>query len=251
MSLPLFAPAVNAVRTGRYGQVVSELFELLSVNVGAREVIARWPNKDVESGIRKRPVTAEAIEVERLGLAGDHQADRRRIRGVQVHGGAGKAVYAYPADHFDEWAAALGQELGPGAFGENLTIRGLTESDACIGDVWRWGEALLQISEPRGPCYKLDIHRGDERTGKVMNAVGCTGWYLRVLEPGHAPTSGRIEIESRHAASVPVLAVHRAWHGGDEVALSELLELEPLGADLKQMIRNRLERPTRRPARRA
>jgi MOSC domain-containing protein YiiM len=222
--------------------------QIVSVNVGTREVLAKWPTKDVVSAIRKRPVQAPSIDVGELGLAGDQQADRRRIKGVQVHGGPGKAVYAYPAEHFAEWAEALGQEIGPGAFGENLTIRGQTEERACIGDVWRWGEALLQITEPRGPCYKLDLHRGDERTGKRMNATGATGWYLRVVEPGAAPTGGTVEVETAHPSGVPVLSVHRAWQSGDEEALRELLELEPLGADLKQMIRNRL---SPRPARRA
>jgi MOSC domain-containing protein YiiM len=227
---------------------VGEFVELISVNVGSREVLARWPTKDVVSAIRKRPVDVDRIEVGELGLAGDEQADRRRIRGVQVHGGPGKAVYAYPADHFAEWARELGQDIGPGAFGENLTVRGTDEAEACIGDVWRWGEAVLQISEPRGPCYKFDLHRGDERAGKYMNATGATGWYLRVLHPGSAPTSGRIEIESRHPSGVAVLDVHRAWHGTDEDALEQLVELEPLGADLKQMIRNRLRKRRVQPA---
>jgi MOSC domain-containing protein YiiM len=214
--------------------------ELVSVNLGSREVIATWPTKDVVSGIRKRPLRDAEVEVGELGIAGDDQADKRRIRGVQVHGGPGKAVYAYPADHFERWSAALGQEMGPGAFGENLTIRGLTEAEAFIGDVWRWGSARLQISEPRGPCYKLDIHRGDERTGKLMNETGATGWYLRVLSPGTAPTAGQITIESRHSERISVLDVHRRWTGRDAAALAALLELDPLGRDLKQMIRNRL-----------
>jgi MOSC domain-containing protein YiiM len=232
----------------RYREDVSDLVELLSVNVGVREVLARWPNKDVVSAIRKRPVSAESVEVGRLGIAGDHQADRRRIRGVQVHGGPGKAVYAYPAEHFAGWAESLGQQIGAGSFGENLTVRGLTEAEAYIGDIWRWGDSLLQISEPRGPCYKLDLHRGDERTGERMNATGATGWYLRVLEPGSAPTGGMIAVESRHESRVPVVAVHRLWQGRDHEALANLLELEALGADLKQMIRNRLSRRRARPA---
>jgi len=229
---------------------VGESIHLLSVNVGVREVIDVWPDKLIESGIRKRPVNDSSILLGELGLAGDHQADTRRIRGVQVHGGPGKAVYAYPSEHFDEWSEALGDEIGPGAFGENLTIRGITEAEACIGDVWRWGDALLQITEPRGPCYKLDIHRGDERTGKLMNASGHTGWYLRVLQPGRVQTSGTIEISDRNVDGVSVLDVHRIFRGGDETALARLLEVEPLGRDLKQMIQNRLQARARAQAKR-
>lgn len=227
---------------------VREGIELLSVNVGVRQVIDVWPDKVIESAIRKRPVAQSTVEVGRLGIEGDEQADRRRIRGVQVHGGRGKAIYAYPSEHFPDWSDALDQEIGAGAFGENLTIRGATEAEVFIGDVWRWGEALLQVSEPRGPCYKLDIHRGDPRTGKLMNAWGRTGWYLRVLEPGRASTSGAIQVEGRDAGRVTVLDVHRAWHGRDLAALERLLELEPLGSDLEQMIRNRLRRRRARPS---
>jgi MOSC domain-containing protein YiiM len=227
---------------------VSERIEVVSVNVGVREVIDVWPDKVVESGIRKRPVAVRSVDIGRLGIAGDEHADRRRIRGVQVHGGRGKAIYAYPSEHFRDWADALQQEIGAGAFGENLTIRGATEANVFIGDVWRWGDSLLQVSEPRGPCYKLDIHRGDRRTGKLMNASGRTGWYLRVLEAGEAPATGKIAIESRDAARVAVLDVHRAWHGRDIDVLERLLELEPLGADLKQMIRNRLSRRRAQPS---
>ena len=225
-----------------YRAFVGEGIELVSVNIGAREVIDVWPEKVIESGIRKRPIAGATIDVGVLGLAGDQQADTRRIRGAQVHGGRGKAIYAYPSEHFDAWRTALGQEFVPGAFGENLTIAGRAEEAACIGDVWRWGEARLQITEPRGPCYKLDIHRGDARTGKIMNETGHTGWYLRVLGAGPAPTDGPIEVEVHHPARVSVLDVHRTLRAGDAAALQELLHLEPLGTDLKTMIRNRLGR---------
>ena len=217
--------------------------ELVSVNVSLPKVlVGDWDGKPLLSGIDKRPVAGEWLELRETGLEGDAQADMRRIGGVQVHGGAGKAVYAYPSEHFPAWSEELGQEIGPGAFGENLTIRGSTESDACIGDVWRWGDALLQISEPRGPCYKLTLHRREERMIELVNESGRTGWLLRVLRPGRVPVRGPIQIAERHPARVSVLDVHRAWQREDGDELRSLLDLDPLGNDLKQMIRNVLVR---------
>jgi MOSC domain-containing protein YiiM len=146
-------------------------------------------------------------------------------------------VYAYPFDHFEWWSRELGEPVAPGAFGENLTLRGVVEDGAAIGDVWRWGDAVLQITEPRGPCYKLDIHRGT-RMGPPMNASGRTGWYLRVLRPGPAPTAGTIELAERDPSGVSVLDVHRAWHEKDADALRRLLDHPALGADFKGMVRN-------------
>lgn len=217
--------------------------ELLSVNVSLPKVLVPdWDGKPLMSAIDKRPVAAEALELRETGLEGDAQADTRRLRGVQVHGGLGKAVYAYPIEHFPDWTSELGEEIAPGAFGENLTIRGQLERDACIGDVWRWSDALLQISEPRGPCYKLTLHRNEPRMIDLVNESGRTGWLLRVLRPGRVPVEGPIEVEEPHPARVSVLDVHRAWQRKDRDELRDLLDLEPLGEDLKQMIRNVLRR---------
>jgi MOSC domain-containing protein YiiM len=208
---------------------------LASVNVGTPVRLLTPKGRQVRTAIFKQPV-AGRVAVREENLEGDAQADRR------VHGGPDKAVYAYAAEDTAWWERELGRELGPGAFGENLTILGATESDACVGDVWRWGDALLQISEPRGPCYKLTLHRREERMIDLVNESGRTGWLLRVLRPGRVPVRGPIEVAERHPARVSVLDVHRAWRRKDGDELRELLHLDPLGSDLKQMIRNVLAR---------
>ncbi|MBA2625175.1 MAG: MOSC domain-containing protein, partial [Acidimicrobiia bacterium] len=185
--------------------------DLLSVNVGTPAVLHVWRGEDVVSAIAKRPVAGDEILVTAAGLEGDGQADTRAAPGGQVHGGRDKAVYAYPSEHLMWWEPVLAEDrglagehaLGPAAFGENLTTAGTDEGEACIGDTWRWGEAVLQVTQPRAPCYKLNLHRGfvgRDGTTVRMNDSGRTGWYLRVLEQGRAPVAGPIEVAERHPA---------------------------------------------------
>ncbi len=141
------------------------------------------------SAIDKHAV-AGAQAVQRLGLAGDAQADRR------VHGGEGKAVHCYAWSHYAAWRAALpGCALfdRPGAFGENLSIDGLDEHSVCIGERWRVGSALLEVSQGRQPCYKLNLRFGVADMALRVQQSGRAGWYLRVLESGLLTAGDRIE----------------------------------------------------------
>jgi MOSC domain-containing protein YiiM len=137
----------------------------------------------VVSAIHKQPV-AGAVAVSRLGVAGDEQAD------LSVHGGLEKAVYAYPIEHYAFWneqrAAALktAQALPPGSMGENLTIEGVLETDVWIGDRLRIGDAMLEVTEPRAPCFKFNAKMGFSHAAKIMTQSGFTGFYLRVVETG-------------------------------------------------------------------
>jgi MOSC domain-containing protein YiiM len=175
--------------------------QLVSVNVGQPKVLGRRDGEDVWSSIAKEPVSASQLELTTLNLAGDAQAD------VRVHGGPDKAVYAYPADHFPWWSALLNRAVGPGAFGENLTVAGTTEAAVGIGDRWFWGDAVLEVAQPRSPCYKLALHAGTSEVGRAMNGNGFTGWYLRVLAPGTVPAIGTISVEP-HPARVSVVDAH-------------------------------------------
>ena len=121
-----------------------------------------------------------------------------------MHGGTDQAVYAFPAEHFSCIAEILGAEVGPGFMGENVTLKGVTEADACIGDIWRWGNELLQITAPRGPCFKLGIRIGRQAARTIIRQEGLVGWYLRVLTPGDVPTQGSIALVERHQAGVTV-----------------------------------------------
>jgi MOSC domain-containing protein YiiM len=151
--------------------------KLLSVNVALpREVSAN--GKSVRTGIFKQP-TAGRVRLSRLNLAGDAQGD------LTVHGGPDKAVYAYSFDHYAYWTQKLGRnDLAPGQFGENFTVEGMTEEEIFLGDVFHVGEALVEVSQPRLPCFKLGLKMGDPKFPKQFLASGRLGFYLRVLEEG-------------------------------------------------------------------
>jgi len=189
--------------------------EIVSVNVSLPKVLLARPSGDIVSGIDKRPVSAPFLKLTTTNLEGDGQADTKESRfGGQVHGGPEQAVYAYPAEHYARFEATIGRPVGPGFVGENLTVRGATEADVCIGDVWEWGDALLQVSVPRSPCYKLGIRMGRQALRRWVREEGLVGWYLRVLRTGTVPTSGHIVVAERHPARVTVLEVHRAIDSG-------------------------------------
>jgi MOSC domain-containing protein YiiM len=184
---------------------VSDEIEIRSVQVGRPSILGVTAGGgDVLSAIVKAPVTAATLSLSTINLDGDDQADRT------VHGGPDKAVYVYSADHLDGWSTELGRPIGPGWFGENLTVAGVAESDVRIGDRWRWGEALVEICQPRWPCFKLTMHARVRDIGHRMKATGRTGWYLRVIEPGVVPTSGTVGVVSRHPAGVTVADAHAA-----------------------------------------
>ena len=163
---------------------------------------------DVMSSIAKRPVTAGHLALTELNLAGDDQSDR------SVHGGVDKAVYAHPSEHLAGWAVDLDQaalaDSPTSPFGENLSTRGATEDDVYIGDVWRWGTAVLQVAQPRWPCHKLVLHRGTAAVVGLMRSTGRTGWYLRVLETGVVEVAGPITVVERHPAGLSVRVANDA-----------------------------------------
>jgi MOSC domain-containing protein YiiM len=173
---------------------------LLEVHVGTPAPLAERRGEIITSGIRKVPVESATIAVSRTNIAGDGQAD------LVHHGGLDKAVYCYPADNFPFWRESIGYE-GDGvhsAFGQNLTVAGIDETQVCIGDIWQWGDVTLQISQPRWPCSKLNQHSGVKKLSNALIHSARSGWYLRVLEPGVAPTSGEIQVIERDPAGIAV-----------------------------------------------
>ncbi len=212
---------------------------LLSVNVGLPRVIGTLRSGEpIRSGIVKTPVTTETIRLDALNLDGDRQAD------LTVHGGPDKAVYAYPAEHLPRWNEEFGTSFGPGTFGENLTIRGWLEDAVSIGDIWAWGDALLQVSQPRSPCYKLATVTGRPDLLKRFVQSGRTGWYLRVLRPGQAPVAGPIRVIARDPSATSVLRVHRTVLPGrqDRAELERIARLDALASSWRDWLRDRLAR---------
>jgi MOSC domain-containing protein YiiM len=169
---------------------------VLSVNVGRPRSI-RVGERTVRTAIGKEPVLGR-VRVGRTNLEGDRQADLR------VHGGPNKAVYAYDLSAYAHWEKELGRALPYGQFGENLTVEGLPETDVRIDDVYRVGSALLQVSQPRSPCFKLALHMARPDFPAAFLASGRTGFYLRVLEEGEVGASDSIELVERDPRALTV-----------------------------------------------
>lgn len=135
----------------------------------------------------------------KLGLAGDEQAD------LVHHGGPDKAVHAYSYDRFAYWEQELGIAINPSAFGENLTVEGLTEADVQIGDIYRVGEALVQVCQPRVPCNKVNLKFGRTDVLPRIIETGYSGYYLRVLEEGTVQAGDAFTLVERNPAAPSVL----------------------------------------------
>lgn len=166
---------------------------------------APLPGSDALSGIDKAPI-AGALRLGPEGLDGDEQADRR------VHGGPEKALHYYPREHYAIWREELGKRPAlafPGGFGENLSGSGLAETTVAIGDIFRLGTALIQVSQGRQPCWKLDHRFGVPGMGRLVQESGRTGWYFRVLEPGIVTPEAHLELVDRLARD---WTLRRIWH---------------------------------------
>lgn len=211
---------------------------LLSVNVAQPTQIGLRHGQPVISGIKKRPVGDDrARSVSLTQLEGDGQAD------LYNHGGPNKAIYAYPSEHLPLWNAELRPDTpyGPGTFGENLTVGGWLESDVRIGDIWAWGSARLQVSQPRYPCYKLAMTTGRPIVGKRMLETLRNGWYLRVLQPGEASPNDPITVIERGSADATVQDAVRALLPDTPRALSERIAAVPeLAPSWREMIQEKL-----------
>ena len=169
---------------------------LISVNVGAgREV--EWRGQTVRTAIWKHSVQG-SVTLRGVHLVGDDQVDR------SVHGGADKAVYAYAMEDYAFWAGTEEFEVHPGLFGENLTVRNLDLSGAVIGERWRVGTALLEVAQPRLPCFKLGIRVGDEEFPKRFQLALRPGAYLRIIEEGTLQAGDIVSMTLRPAHGVTV-----------------------------------------------
>lgn len=198
--------------------------------------------RGVASGIFKRAIGERDVQVTRTGLAGDEQGDRRH------HGGPEKAVHHYAFEHYAAWRAEV-PALEPclaseGAFGENISTEGLTEADVCIGDVCRLGTALVQVSQARQPCWRLNERFGRPQMARDVQNTGRTGWYYRVLEEGRVGPGDGLALADRPAGSWPLQRIldvlYRDTLNAD--ALRQLAELDLLTDSWRVLARRRLER---------
>lgn len=187
---------------------------VISVNVG-RAVDAEWAGKLKRTAIDKKSVT-HRVEVRPNGLAGDERADQPN------HGSPSHAVYAYAREDYDWWEHELGRELPAGRFGENLTTSGVDVCGAMLGERWRVGSALLEVTGPRVPCVVFRNWMDEPGWVKRFTDVGRTGAYLSVVETGELGVGDEVELVHRPDDSVTLLESFRAWHG-DKDAMRRIL----------------------------
>jgi MOSC domain-containing protein YiiM len=211
--------------------------KLLSVNVSQPKLIATSAGT-LRSSINKVPVPGR-VRVTRLKLEGDGQAD------LKVHGGVDKAVYAYPGEHYPLWIQDLGETLPHGWFGENLTLQGLTEETVRIGDVFRIGTALFEVSQPRTPCRTLEAKSGRKGFARRFAKSGRSGFYLRVLEEGEVGAGDPVERLRRDSIPLTVREANDLAVGEGEEnleALGRAVRIESLSPIWRKRFRQRLSR---------
>ncbi|WP_110926443.1 MOSC domain-containing protein [Bacillus massiliglaciei] len=178
----------------------TQTYPVISLNAGKVETVT-YGNRTFESAIRKTAVQ-EPIFLSKTGLLNDEHA-------YEHHGGEDKAVCLYPYDYYAYWKELLHNFSETALFGENITVKGLTEKNAHIGDVFSWGEALIQVSEPRNPCYKLAAKYEVPDMAVRMRDTGYTGFLFRVLKEGYVRPNDALVLEGADPEQVSVALVNQ------------------------------------------
>ena len=210
--------------------------KIISVNVGLPRLVLR-NGEPVSTGIFKEPV-AGRVKVRTLNLDGDRQAD------LSVHGGPEKAVYVYPSEHYAFWKRELpDMDLPWGMFGENLTTKGLLETEINIGDKFRVGTAEVMVTQPRMPCYKLGIRFGRPDIIKRFLISERSGFYLSVLQEGEVGTGDEFQRLEKNASGVRVVDVTRLYSSNKENVdlMRRAIATEALPESWREYLLRRLE----------
>lgn len=202
--------------------------------------------RGVPSGMAKMPVSG-AARYDEMGLVSDAQAD------LKAHGGVDKAIHHYPFDHYASWQAHMVDDMAdyagpdlsePGAFGENISVAGLKESDVALGDIFKLGSGVVQIVQGRQPCWKLNERFGHRMMAKLVQQSGMTGWYYRVLEPGEVAAGDRLLLRERPAGEWRLNRITALLYDktDDFKSLEALVALPFLAASWRRLMTRRLEK---------
>jgi MOSC domain-containing protein YiiM len=210
--------------------------QVISVNVGYPREVA-WKGKSISTGIFKAPVQGR-IMMRTLNLDGDRQAD------LSVHGGLEKAVYAYATEHYPYWRQELPEEELPwGAFGENLSIEGLSEAAINIGDRFRIGNAEMMVTQPRFPCYKLNLKFGrDDMVKRFLNSR-LSGIYFSVVQEGEIGAGDSVERIHQDDHNVTVADIVQIYVGeAEDDLVHRAIQVPALAACLREDFQQKMER---------
>ena len=212
---------------------------VISINVSKPQSV-EYKGKNVLTGIFKTPIRGEVF-IGKENIAGDEQAD------LSNHGGVDKAVYAFSNDWYDHWRDTLkNPSLKPGSFGENLTISSFCESDLYIGDQFSIGQCILEVSQPRVPCFKLGIALNDSKAPKLFTKSYRTGVYFRVIKEGTIESGDSVEKIRELPDSVSVETLFRAYFDKDYVGAHEVFTkailIQELASEWKNMLAQRVSK---------
>ncbi|AKG19984.1 MOSC domain-containing protein [Calothrix sp. 336/3] len=209
--------------------------KLISVCVGMPREVS-WKAKSVTTGIFKQPVNGRVM-LRTLNLDGDRQAD------LTVHGGVEKAVYAYPMEHYTYWQKELPDDDLPwGAFGENLTTEGLSETEVNIGDCFRIGTSVVMVTQPRFPCFKLNLKFGRDDMVKRFLHSRLSGIYFSVVLEGEIGVGDDIELVSRDENNVTVADIVQIYvHEADENLVRRAIQVPALADGLRTYFQQQIE----------
>ncbi len=214
--------------------------DIISLNVLDKPELLISDHQSVKTAYRKKPVLQDTIDLGMTGFEGDMVADKKH------HGGNDKAICCYNSDHFAKWKTDLGFDLGPAAFGENLTLTGenANETQVFIGDRYALGEAIVEVSEPRGPCYIIGIRYNYKKFPVHLQQTGLTGFYLRTIRPGRVSRTDKLIHLSSHPERISVMDVNyiRYHDPKNKRWLQRLADLEELTEEWREMFSQKLAR---------
>jgi MOSC domain-containing protein YiiM len=234
----LAVEAENQLRTNRKRTVDQERIvsgsRILSVNVGLPRTVT-WAGRVVTSAIWKAPMSGR-VPVAGVNFEGDDQADRR------VHGGTDKAVYAYAAEDYAWWSAELGTEIGIATFGDNLTTEGIDLNACVVGTRWHVGSAVLEVAQPRQPCFKLGMRMGDAHFVDRFDDARRSGAYLRIIEHGEVGAGDEIRVGEPPAHGFAIADFIDVRHDPSRASLQRVVSVADIPVDWRDWAARQLER---------
>lgn len=212
------------------------MVKLLALSVGPIKSIGL---DNLQSGIDKKPVDRPLL-LTKTGFIGDEQADKKH------HGGPEKAVHHYDFDHYAYWKKELGHKAvfdTPTAFGENLSTSGVSEKNIAVGDIFRLGKAIIEVSQGRQPCFRLNVRFGVTDMSLRTQKSGRTGWYYRVLEEGEVTLQDELELRERRHEDWTIYRIWKAFYvtRNDYDELSQIASLEELSPSWRSLAQKRLD----------
>ncbi|PEO10719.1 MOSC domain-containing protein [Bacillus wiedmannii] len=213
---------------------MNKVYEVLSLNIGLPKEVT-YGGKVIHTGINKKQVR-ETVFLSFLKFNGDGQAD------LVHHGGVDKAVCVYSGEHYRYWEKELNQALVYGAFGENITINCLCEEDVCIGDTFQIGEAIVQVTQPRQPCFKLAKKYNIPKLPLYFQETGYTGFYFRVLKEGWVSPADTLKLIKSDPKGVTVAFANRIMHKEKQnmEGLKRILEVHALSTSWRNTFEKRM-----------